>query len=128
MGLRELARRDALHTIEGTQAGNTVFSLSDNNGHSWEITGLVGDIGFAFDTEGNRVVGRTVFASFLASRVKIDNKTVSPAHGWKIAYTDINGERQEGSVLFSEPDRTIGITRVYLSLDMSGAEQAAEDD
>ena len=128
MGLRELARRDASHTIEGQQAGNTVFSLSDNNGHSWEMTGLVGDIGFSFDTEGNRVAGRTVFASFLASRVKINNKTVSPAHGWKIVYTDINGERQEGNVLFSEPDRTIGIVRVYISLDMSGAEQAVEDD
>lgn len=128
MGLRELAQKDAAHTIEGKQAGNTVFTLSDKAGNSWEITGFVGDIGYSVDTEGNRVAGRTVCASFLASRVKINGKTVTPAPGWKLVYRNLEGETQESNVVFAEPDRTIGVVRVYLSLDMSGTEQAVNDD
>lgn len=128
MGLRELAQKDAAHTIEGKQAGNTVFTLSDKAEHSWEITGFVGDIGYSVDTEGNRVAGRTVCASFLASRVKINGKTVTPAPGWKLVYRNLDGETQESNVVFAEPDRTIGVVRVYLSLDMSGTEQAVNDD
>lgn len=128
MGLRELARRDAFKTIEGKQAGNTIFSLSDKAGHSWEITGFVGDIGYSVDTKGNRVAGRTVCASFLADRVKIGGKTVSPAPGWKLVYKNLDGVTQESNVVFAEPDRTIGIVRVFLSLDMSGTEQAVNDD
>ena len=116
MGLRELAQKDAAHTIEGKQAGNTVFTLSDKAGHSWEITGFVGDIGYSVDTEGNRVAGRTVC------------KTVTPAPGWKLVYRNRDGETQESNVVFAEPDRTIGVVRAYLSLDMSGTEQAVNDD
>ena len=123
MGLKELANKDAAHTIEGKQAGNTVFTLSDKAGHSWEITGFVGDIGYSVDTEGNRVAGRTVCASFLARRITIDGRITTPAPGWKLCYTNTDGEKQEGSVAFAEPDRTIGIVRVFLSRDMSGAEQ-----
>ena len=95
MGLRELAQKDAAHTIEGKQAGNTVFTLSDKAGHSWEITGFVGDIGYSVDTEGNRVAGRTVCASFLASRVKINGKTVTPAPGWKLVTGILTGKRRK---------------------------------
>ena len=88
----------------------------------------MGDIGYSVDTEGNRVAGRTVCASFLASRVKINGKTVTPAPGWKLVYRNLDGKTQESNVVFAEPDRTIGVVRVYLSLDMSGAEQAVNDD
>lgn len=118
MGLRELARRDAFHTIEGAQAGNTVFSLSDLCGHSWQITGFIGDIGYSIDTEGNRIAGRTVFASFLSNRVQIDGQVVTPQPNWSVSYTDLEGNIQKGRVSFCEPDRTIGITKLYLVLDM----------
>lgn len=128
MGLRELARRDALKTIEGKQAGNTVFTLSDKAGHSWEITGFVGDIGYSFDTDGNKIAGRTVCAGFLASRVKIGKKVTTPAPGWKLVYRDLDGNRIESRVVFAEPDRTIGIVRVFVNLDLSEAEQAINND
>lgn len=123
MGLKELARKDAEHTIEGAQAGNTVFSLSDDGGHSWEITGFVGDIGYSFDTDGNQIAGRTVFASFLADRVQIDGENIVPRRGWRLSYTDIAGEKHSLFVLFAEPDKSIGIIRVYLVADLSGAEE-----
>ncbi len=123
MGLRELARRDAFHTIEGAQAGNTVFTIADLSGHSWEITGFIGDIGYSVDTEGNRIAGRTVFASFLAGRVKINDEVVTPAKNWCVTYTDLDGKTHNARVAFSEPDRTAGITRLYLTLDMDEAEE-----
>ena len=128
MGLRELARRDALKTIEGKQAGNTVFTIDDLSGHSWEITGFVGDIGYSFDTDGNKIAGRTVCASFLQSRVKINGKIVTPAPGWKLTYKDLDGNEQKSRITFAEPDRTIGIVRVVVNLDLSGTEQAASND
>ncbi|MBO7583094.1 MAG: hypothetical protein J6T20_04830 [Treponema sp.] len=118
MGLRELAQKDAAHTIEGKQAGNTVFSLADLSGHSWEITGFIGDIGYSVDTEGNRIAGRTVFASYIADRVKINGEIVTPAQNWCVAYTDLGGKTYNARVAFAEPDRTIGITRLYLTLGM----------
>lgn len=118
MGLRELARRDASYAIEGAQAGNTVFTLADLAGHSWEITGFVGDIGYSVDTEGNRIAGRTVCASFLAHRVKINGEVVTPCQNWRVAYTDLEGKTQNARVAFAEPDRTVGIMRLYLTLDM----------
>lgn len=120
MGLRELAQKDAQHTIEGTQAGNTVFTLSDHAGHTWIITGFVGDIGYSFDTEGNRIAGRTVCASFLQNRVTVNGKITTPAPGWKLNYKDLEGREIESRVVFAEPDRTIGIVRVFVSLDLTG--------
>ena len=118
MNLRKLARLDACHTIEGSQAGNTEITISDTAGHSWKITGLVGDIGYSVDTDGNRVAGRTVCASFIASRIDLNGNTVTPAPGWRLVYKDLDGNSQEGRVLFAEPDRTIGLVRVFLSLDL----------
>lgn len=123
MGLRELAKKDARYTIEGAQAGNTVFTLSDLAGHSWEIPGFIGDIGYSVDTEGNRVAGRTVCASFLAERVKLDGKTITPAPNWKIVYKDLEDEEHAARVSFAEPDRTVGIMRLFLALDLEKAEE-----
>lgn len=122
MGLRELARRDALYTIEGAQAGNTVFTLADLSGHSWEITGFVGDIGYSVDTNGNRIAGRTVCASFLSNRVQLNGEVITPCSNWRVTYTDLDGKRQEARVGFPEPDRTLGITRLFLVLDMDEAD------
>lgn len=118
MGLRELAQHDAGYTIEGVQAGNNTFTLSDLEGHSWELTGFIGDIGYSIDTEGNRVAGRTVCASFLADRVKINGKVVTPAQDWKVVWKDILDDKQSARVSFAEPDRTVGIVRLFLVLDM----------
>lgn len=125
MSVLRLARRDALRLLEGAQAGSTDFVLSDKAGNSWELTGFIGDIGYSFDTDGNKIAGRTVCASFIASRVKIDEKTVTPCAGWRVVWRDADGKKNSGVVTFSEPDRTIGIVRVFLNLDMR---QVEEDD
>ena len=70
MNLKELAKRDAALTIEGMQAGNTECILSDGSGNSWKVKMLLGDVGFTVDSDGNKIAGRTCWATYLAERVQ----------------------------------------------------------
>ena len=120
MGLRELALADTAVTLESADGGTATFTLSDNKGNSFSLTGIVGDIGFLIDTEGNAVAGRTVWASFRSDRVKIGGLVREPERGWSFSYADMSGKVWNLFVLYSEPDRTLGITKIYLVLDLSG--------
>lgn len=121
MNLRELANKDAAVTIEGEQAGNTLCTLSDG-AREWEIPMILSDIGYAVDTEGNRIAGRTCWATYIMNRVKNeDEKILIPRRGWRISWTDIDGNRQEMFVSFAEPDKTIGWVRLFMVVQL-GAE------
>ena len=96
MGLRELALADTAITLESADGGTAAFTLSDNN-------------------------GRTVWASFRSDRVTIDGKAREPERGWSFSYTDLTGKKWDLKVLYSEPDRTLGITKIYLVLNLSGS-------
>lgn len=122
MGLRELAQADMATTLESAAGGATAFTLIDENNHTWSLNGIVGDIGLMVDTEGNAVAGRTCSASFRSDRVQINGVTTEPKRGWKVSYVDLSGKTWNLFVLYSMPDRTIGITKVYLVLDLSGNE------
>ena len=114
MNLRQLAKRDAAHTIEGGQAGNTLCTLSDG-AESWEVPMILSDIGYAVDTDGNRVAGRTCWATYIADRVKNAKGEVrTPRNNWTLVWTDIEGKKQNMKVSFAEPDKTIGWTRLFL--------------
>lgn len=112
---------DTAVTLESADGGTAGFTLSDNKGNSFSLTGIVGDIGFLIDTEGNAVAGRTVWASFRSDRVKINDQVREPERGWSFEYTDMSGKKWKLFVLYSEPDRTLGITKVYLVLNLSGS-------
>ena len=110
MNLRDLAKRDAVHTIEGAQAGNTTCILSDGV-NNWTIPMLLSDIGYEFDTDGNRVAGRTCWATYIADRVYVEinggRKILTPRKGWRLSWTDIDGKAQEMFVIFAEPDNDV---------------------
>lgn len=116
MNLRELAKKDAALTIEGEQAGNTLCTLSSPDGaESWEVPMILSDIGYAVDTDGNRVAGRTCWATYIADRVKNAKDEVrTPRNNWTLVWTDIEGKKQNMKVSFAEPDKTIGWTRLFL--------------
>ena len=77
MNLRELARRDAAVTIEGSQAGNVLATLTSLDGREWpDVPMILSDIGYSFDTEGNKVAGRTCWATYVAERVADEGKGV----------------------------------------------------
>lgn len=119
MNLKELARMDAALTIEGEQAGNTDCTLSDNGGNEWRVKMLLGDVGFSVDTDGNKVAGRTCWATYIADRVKNgEGVELTPKEGWTLSWVDVSGEEVSGTVMFSEPDRTIGLKRIFIALDL----------
>ena len=119
MNLRELARKDAEVTIEGGQAGNTLCHLTDPDGNEWDVKMLLSDIGYTVDLDGNRVAGRTCWATYRADRVCVkdkagNDKVKTPRKGWMLVWTDIEGKTQKMKVSFAEPDKTIGLTRLFL--------------
>lgn len=118
MNLRELAKRDAFHTVEGEQAGNTLCVLSDPAGEKWEVPMLLSDIGFSMDTEGNTIAGRTCWATYIAERVQKDGALLTPRRGWRLDWRDIDGRDQKMFVIYAEPDRTVGLTRLFLAVQL----------
>ena len=69
MNLRELAKKDAALTIEGEQAGNTLCTLSSPDGNAWLVKMILSDIGCELDTDGNKVIGRTCWATYPTERL-----------------------------------------------------------
>lgn len=125
MNVRELAKRDAAHTVEGEQAGNTLCTLSDGRGGEWKIPMLLSDIGYSVDTDGNQIAGRTCWATYIADRVTDGNGAVLvPRKGWRLDWTDIDGKAQKMFVLFAEPDKTIGLTKLFMVVQLPKKETA----
>lgn len=127
MNLRELAKRDAVTTIEGAQAGNTPCTLFDSAGNSWEVPMLLSDVGYSTDTDGNTVAGRTCWATYIADRVKDEGGAIlTPRRGWRLDWTDIDGRAQKMFVLFAEPDRTVGWTKLFMAVQLNDKERGFE--
>ena len=118
MNLRRLAANDTVITIEGVDSGNAEFTLFNDNGAEWHLTGIVGDIGLMLDTEGNVIAGRTVQVVYRSNRVMSGETVIEPKRGWKVSYADLSGKVWHLFVSFCEPDRTLGLTRMYLVLDL----------
>lgn len=130
MNLRELARRDAAVTIEGSQAGNVLATLTSLDGKEWpDVPMILSDVGYSFDTEGNKVVGRTCWATYVAERVADEGKILYPRRGWRLSWVDLDGKTQEMFVSFCEPDRTVGWNRLFMvaSLKDEGDEDAGDN-
>lgn len=122
MNLRELARRDAAVTVEGEQAGNTLCALTAPDGGAWEVPMLLSDIGYSTDTDGNTVAGRTCWATYIADRVADEGGNVlTPRRGWRLDWTDLDGHEQKMFVLYAEPDRTIGLTKLFMVVQLPPA-------
>ena len=122
MNLRAMAKRDSVHTIEGAQAGNTICTLSDGV-NEWELPMILSDIGYEVDTDGNRVAGRTCWATYIADRLKIQDggneKILVPRRGWRLDWVDIDGKAQHMFVVYAEPDKTIGWTRLFMVVQLT---------
>lgn len=125
MNLRALAKKDAAFTVEGKQAGNTLCTLSDTQGGKWEIPMLLSDIGYSVDADGNKIAGRSCWATYRADRVTdADDNVLVPRKGWRLNWTDIDGKSQKMFVLFAEPDKTIGLTKLFMVVQLPKKETA----
>lgn len=127
MGILQLARKDSMFTMEGEISGSQEFTLEDKGGNSWNVRGIVGDIGLLFDTDGNAVAGRTVCANYRSENVSVGGQVADPERGWRFSYTDLSGKKWTLFVLFAAPDKVLGITKIWLVLDLSKAEATGND-
>lgn len=108
-----------LHTVESETAGNTAFLLYTPRGESvFEVCGIMGDIGYLLDVDGRDVATRTIVASYISSRVKAGEKTIEPKRGWRVTCFDLEGKEWRLFVSHALPDRTLGLTKLYLVLDL----------
>lgn len=128
MNLRQLAEQDLAVTLTDKDNGAAVdFTLLKPTGTGYSLSGSVGDIGYLVDTEGNPIAGRTVTACYrLSDCITSAGEYVEPGRGWKVIYTDLSGHEWILYVIRFEPDRTIGIGRLILSLELETKEDSHE--
>ena len=117
MNIRELAEKDLSFVLEDTSLSGSRFFLFDKKGNRFELAGSVGDIGYLLDTTGAPVQGRTITVAFRLSSLAKKTKEV-PQKGWRVLLQDLSGTECRLYVVRYEPDRTIGIGRLVLSVDL----------
>ena len=117
MNLRVLAEKDLAMTLENFGEGVEI-TFTDLKENEYKVFGRVGDIGYSYDTEGNRVAGRTVCAMWRLSKMMKDEKPIIPSRGWECQWKDVLGVAWKGYVVWPDIDRTLGIGRVWLSFDL----------
>ncbi len=120
MNLRALAERDLAKTLEDSENGGAceMLFVDPAEENEYTVRGRVGDIGFMFDTDGNPIAGRCVCATWRLKSMMTAEKYVEPGRGWALQYTDLSARVWRLYVTRFEPDRTLGIGRVFLSLDL----------
>jgi hypothetical protein len=119
MNLRQLAEQDLAVTLTDKDNGGAVsFTISKPSGTGYTVNGFVGDIGYLLDTEGNPIAGRTVTAIFRMSDLMANDEYMQPGRDWKVIYTDMSGHEWILYVARFEPDRTLGVGRLILSLNL----------
>ena len=124
MNLVALAEKDLAFTLGNSLTGGAVdFTVLKPSGVGIKVSGLVGDIGYLLDTEGNPIAGRTVVASYpMASLLDDKGDYVTPGNGWHVIYSDLKNHEWILNVTRAEPDRSLGIMRLILSLILDKSE------
>jgi hypothetical protein len=119
--LSDRASADLKRIIENVNGIGTAYTLIDKGGSEYPAAGTFGDIASLIDpVSGEPIQGRTIEATchmqtILAAAEKI------PERGWKVRVTRYGKEL----VLFvqrSEADRTIGLCRLALGLQLKDGE------
>ena len=118
MNLRELAEKDLSLTLEDASLTGSRFLLIDKNKNEFELTGQVGDIGYLLSMDGAPVQGRTITVCYRMSSLALKTKSI-PQRGWRVKLTDLSGAEYDLYVARYEPDRTIGIARLILSVSLN---------
>lgn len=122
MNLRALAEKDLALTLENSGEGWEIC-FTDPEGESYKVLGRVGDIGFGYDTDGNAIAARVVQATWRLSKMITESgKYLIPGRGWACSWKDLSGKAWNAFVTRCEPDRTLGVGRVWLSFDLSEVE------
>jgi hypothetical protein len=119
MGIREEIDADLseiLEDPEGSAAVGTPYIFIDRDNNEYPVMGAFGDIGYLLNPEnGIPVQGRTITASYRMGLLRELTEKV-PEQGWKIKIRDHNNVVQIFYISRYEPDRTLGIGRIKLTV------------
>ena len=119
MNLRERAAHDAKKILGDLNGAGTKFTLTTNN-DNYPLTGSYGDIGYLLNiATGEAVEGRTIEAAFAISSLTAQTPD-EPARGWGFECVDISGKKIKLYVVKYEPDKTIGVGRIKLAVNLNG--------
>ena len=117
MNLRDRATKDAGKILADLAGAATEFTLI-SNGNEYPLSGVYGDIGYLLNVAtGEAVEGRTIEAAF--SLASLAEKTKEePRRGWGFKCVDLSGKEIKLFVVRYEPDRTIGVGRIKLAVNL----------
>ncbi len=119
MNLRELAAADAQSILNDINGEGSRFFLKPPNKPEFPLTGSYGDIGYLLNTAtGEAIEGRTIEASFSLASLFAASPT-EPKKGWGFRYFSLTGKETKLFVAKYEPDRTIGIGRIKLAVNLT---------
>ena len=118
MNLRDRAARDAQKILGDTGGAGTEFFLTPPGEAELPLTGSFGDIGYLLNVAtGEAIEGRTIEAAF--SLISLAKKTQQePKKGWGFRCNDKFGKEVKLFVVRYEPDRTIGVGRIKLAVNL----------
>jgi hypothetical protein len=119
MTIRERAAADAQNILTDINGAATPFVLiAADDGQEYPISGSYGDIGYLIDpATGTAIQGRTIEAAYSMATLREQTKR-EPEKGWRFVCNDLEGNRTTLFVVLYVPDRTIGLARLKLAVDM----------
>lgn len=116
MNLRERAAADAKKMLDDLSGAATKFIL---NGQ-YTIAGIYGDIGYLLNmSTGEAIEGRTIEAAYSLSTLA-EKTEEEPQRGWSFECKDLSEKLLKLFIVKYEPDRTIGIGRLKLAVNLNG--------
>jgi hypothetical protein len=119
MNLRDRAAEDAKAILGDLDGAGTEFVLSDKE-NKYPIVGVYGDIGYLLNLSTGEVIeGRTIEAAYSLSTLA-EKTAAEPERGWGFECADLTGKKIKLYVVKYEPDRTIGIGRIKLAVNLNG--------
>jgi hypothetical protein len=118
MGIRERAAADAQKILTDINGAATPFVLIAADNEQYPISGSYGDIGYLIDpATGTAIQGRTIEAVYSMATLREQTER-EPEKGWRFVCNDLAGKRTTFFVVLYVPDRTIGLARLKLAVDM----------
>lgn len=118
MNLNERAALDAKMILGDLNGAGRDFTLMANNTR-YKLTGVYGDIGYLLNlATGEAVEGRTIEASFSISTLAAQTPD-EPQRGWGFECVELSGKNIKLFVVKYEPDRTIGVGRLKLAVNLN---------
>lgn len=119
MNVRELAAADAQSILNDINGAGSPFFLKPPNKPEIPLIGSYGDIGYLLNTTtGEAIEGRTIEASFSLASLFAANPA-EPKKGWGFRCFSLTGKETKLFVSKYEPDRTIGIGRIKLAVNLT---------